>query len=239
VDQARLERLLAELDATEGSTSVLHRICVVCQRQTAVDGAGVTRLDHGTHELVIASDDQTAIVELLQLDLGEGPSIDSVRSFRRCHHADLASAEARALWPRFADAATQNGIAAAFAMPLLAGGVAVGSLGMYRRRTGELGVEQSADAEGLAELAALAVEKLDARTHIADLGISVESIAAWAYPAIVHNASGMVAEQLGIDVDHALLRLRALAFVRGCSVTYLARGVVQRDVQIEAWSDHD
>jgi GAF domain-containing protein len=239
VDHARLERRLAELDATDGSASVLHRICDVCRRQTAVDGAGVTRLDKGIHELVIASADHTAVVELLQIDLGEGPSIDSLRSFRSCHHADLASAEARARWPRFADAATRRGVAAAFALPLLAGGVAVGSLGMYSSRTGELDSEHVADAEVLAKLAALAIEQLDARTRIADLGISVESVAPWAYPAVVHNASGMVGEQLGISVDEALLRLRALAFAQGGSVTDLARAVVQRTVQIEAWSDHD
>lgn len=239
MDQARLERLLAELYATDGSTSVLQRICVVCRRQTSVDGAGVTRLDHGVHELLIASDDHTAVVELLQIDLGEGPSIDTLRSFRRSHHADLASAEARTRWPRFADAATRNGVAAAFATPLLAGGVAIGSLGMYSSRTGELNSEHFADAEVLADLAALAVGHLDARTRIADLGISVESVASWAYPAIVHNASGMVSEQLAIGVDEALLRLRALAFVQGSSVTELARGVVQRTVQIEAWSEND
>jgi len=239
VDQARLERLLTELYATDGSTSVLHRICVVCRHQTSVDGAGLTRLDNGVHELVIASDDHAAVVELLQIDLGEGPSIDTLRSFRRSHHADLTSAEARARWPRFADAATQNGVAAAFATPLLAGGVAIGSLGMYSSRTGDLDSERVADAEVLAELAALAVQQLDARTRIADLGIGVESIAPWAYPAIVHNASGMVSEQLAISVDEALLRLRALAFVRGGSVTDLARAVVERNVQIEAWSDHD
>ena len=94
MDQARLERLLTELYATDGSTSVLHRICVVCRHQTSVDGAGLTRLDNGVHELVIASDDHAAVVELLQIDLGEGPSIDTLRSFRRSHHADLTSAEA-------------------------------------------------------------------------------------------------------------------------------------------------
>ena len=98
----------------------------------------------------------------------------------------------------------------------------MGALGMYRRRTGDLELDQAADAWVLADLAALSVDHVGAATRIDGVGIAVEPAAAWNYPAVVHHASGMVAEQLAIDVEQALLRLRTLAFARGVPVTELS-----------------
>jgi hypothetical protein len=48
----------------------------------------------------------------------------------------------------------------------------------------------------------------------------------------------MTAVQLGISVDQAMLRLRAHAFVAGCSLADTAGDVVARRLRIEAWN-HD
>ena len=238
MDQARVERVLAELHAAESSTSVLDRICVVCVRCAGVDGAGLSRVDHGTPELLVASDHDTSLVEQLQIDLAEGPAVEALSSFRRSEHPDLASDDARRRWPKFADAALERGIRAVFAVPLVTGGVGVGAMAMYRRRAGGLGADQAADADVLADLAALAVDQLGTSTSIDAVGLTVEPLTPWSYPAIVHNASGMIAEQLAITVSEALLRLRTLAFANGHSVADIARQVVARDLRIERWGQH-
>ncbi len=238
MDHARVERVLAELHATESSTSVLDRICVVCVRCVGVDGAGLSRVDHGTPELLVASDHETALVEQLQIDLAEGPAVDARSSFRRSEHPDLASDDARRRWPKFADAALERGIGAVFAVPLVTGGVGVGAMAMYRRRAGGLGPDQAADAGVLADLAALAVDQLGGSTSIDATGLTVEPLTPWSYPAIVHNASGMIAEQLAITLSEALLRLRTLAFAGGHTVADLARQIVAREVRMERWDQH-
>jgi hypothetical protein len=115
----------------------------------------------------------------------------------------------------------------------------IGTLDIYNRRAGPLDPDQTADAQLLASLATLAVERPDNASGIDEVGVAVEPSAPWAHSAIVHNACGMVSVQLGISVDDALLRLRALAFVQGRSVTQLARAVVSRQLAIESWNLHD
>ena len=152
---------------------------------------------------------------------------------------DLTSDDAHARWPAFAPAVASRGFAAAFAFPLLDGGVAVGTFDVYNRMAGPLDSSQTADVSILADLATLAVAQSDTALVIEDVGIAVEPAAPWAHAPIVHNACGMLSQQLGISVDDALLRLRALAFVQNRTVTQLARAVVTRQVKIDRWTIHE
>ena len=90
----------------------------------------------------------------------------------------------------------------------------------------------------LADLAALAVDESGPASQIAGVDVGAETPEPWAHSAIVHNATGMVSEQLDIEVDEALLRLRALAFVTGRTVSDVAHDIVDRQLLIESWTDH-
>jgi GAF domain len=235
MDQWRLERLLSALHTTDSSTSVLHRLCLVCIDATALDGAGVSRISEGRHEMLVASDTTAELVEMLQISLGEGPCLEVMASFQPSLEPDLASPRAAGRWPNFARAALDEGIAATFAFPLITGGVAVGALDVYSKKRGDLAAPQVEDARVLAGLAALAVDQLDAGS-IDGVDLSIEPAEAWAYPGVVHNATGMVSEQLAIDVHEALLRLRAVAFVTERTVADVARDVVSRTLRIDSWA---
>jgi GAF domain-containing protein len=235
MDHRRLERLLSSLHATDGSSAVLDRICAVGV-EGPISGAGVSRIVDGGHVSLAASDDRAQQVERLQVDFAEGPCLDAVHSFRPQFEPDLASPAAVTRWPRFASAARDHGVAAAFAFPLMTGGVAVGALDLYASRPGRLEAEQMRDALLLADLAALAVEPSAASATVAGVELSAEAVEPWMYSAVVHNASGMVSEQLGIGVDDALLRLRAVAFATDHSVAEVATDVVERRLRLESWA---
>jgi hypothetical protein len=47
----------------------------------------------------------------------------------------------------------------------------------------------------------------------------------------VHQASGMVAAQLGVSIGEALIRLRAYAFAHDRSLTAVADDVVARELR--------
>lgn len=239
MDRERLERLLSALHRTDSSTSVLHRLCVVCTDTTALAGAGVSRISSGRHEMVVASDSTAAHVEMLQISLAEGPCLEVMASFHPSLEPDLASTRARGRWPNFARAALDHGIAATFAFPLITGGVAIGALDVYSRQTGDMASDQLEDALLLAHLAALAVDQLDAGSTIEGVDLSTEPAEPWAHAAVVHNATGMVSEQLGIDVHEALLRLRSVAFVTERTVADISRDVVSRKFRIESWRHGD
>lgn len=239
MDQGRLARLLTSLHSTDPSLSVLHRICVVCADTEWLDGAGVSRIDHGRHETLVASNPTAGVVERFQVDFGQGPCVEVFTTFRQYHEPDLRSERAARRWPEFSPAAVEQGVLAAFAFPLLHDGVATGALDVYSRRTGEMDPGQIEDTVLLADLAALAIGQYDQHTAVAEVGLSAETTEPWAHPAVVHNASGMVAEQLDIDVDEALLRLRAVAFVTGRPLADVSGDVVSRALMLESWSDHE
>jgi hypothetical protein len=212
---------------------------VVCADTTALDGAGVSRISSGRHEVLVATDSTAASVEMLQVSLAEGPCLEVMASFHPSLEPDLASTRARGRWPKFARAALDHGIAATFAFPLITGGVAVGALDVYSKRTGDMAADQLEDALILSHLAALAVDRLDTPSAIDGVDLASEPAEPWAHPAVVHNATGMVAEQLGINVHEALLRLRSVAFVTERTVADISRDVVSRSLRIESWGRGD
>ena len=237
MDQRRLDRLLGRLHAIDDGTSVLRRICSVAADVTSTAGAGVSRMVGGRPEALEATAGLAVSIETLQVALSEGPCVDTFESLKPSLEPDVASPAARARWPRFAPAALEHGVVAAYAFPLMSAGMAIGALDVYSTRTGELGKDQVADALVLAGLAGLAVERHDTETSISGVDLIAEPAEEWAHPAVVHNASGIVSEQLDIAVDEALLRLRAAAFVTGRRVADVARDVVERRMRIEAWVD--
>jgi hypothetical protein len=239
VDHPRLERLLEALHRTDDTATVLRRLCVVCIDRFGVNGAALSAVDNGQPRVLEASDDRAADVAAIQWELADGPCLEALATFRPAAGSDLTTHEASNRWPRFAPAATEHGILAAFAFPLLNGGVATGTLDLYDRTIRQLDTDQNADAIMVAGLATLAIEQRDSSLGIDEVGISVEPTAPWAHPAVVHNATGMLSAQLSISLDDALLRLRALAFVRNRTVTELARDIVTRHLTIEPWIDDE
>ena len=239
MDYDRLERLLSALHRTDNAAPVLQRLCFLCVDHVGADGASVTAVGDGIARVLNASDNDVATVAALQIELRDGPCLDAIATVAVVAQPDLTSIDALTNWPRFAPAAHRHGVGAAFAYPLVMGRNAVGSLDLYNRTTGPLGAHRSADVSMIADLAALAIGPPGIPHEIDDVGISVEPRAPWAHPAIVHNACGMVSQQLGISVDDALLRLRAFAFAQNSSVASLARAIVNREVRIDPWTSDD
>jgi hypothetical protein len=202
-------------------------------------GVGLSKLVAGSHEVVEASDSDARAVEQLQVTHAEGPCLDAIATFRPAAEPDLASRRSLDRWPHFARAALDQGIAAAYAFPLIAGGVAIGALDVYSARRGDLGDEAVEDALMLADLAALAIDRGGGSADIEGVDVTAGAAEPWAHPAVVHNASGMISEQLHIGIDEALLRLRASAFVMERPIADLAGDIVARKIRLEAWTGDD
>lgn len=239
MDERRLDGLLDRLQALEHDGSVLRRICLVTVDVTSMAGSGVSRILDHRHEALEATNAISANMEALQAEMAEGPCRQAVMTGKACFAPDMTSAQARQRWPRFARVAAEQGVLATFAFPLLSNRGAIGALDIYATEACELEHERLADVWLLASLAALAVDQGETQTSITGVDLASEPAEEWAYPAVVHNAAGMVSEQLEISVAEALLRLRALAFATGRRVRDVARDVVDRTLRIERWADDD
>lgn len=214
------------LQAPGRDVTVAH-VCQAMVAELDVDGAGLT-MTAGTpaREIVHATDDVAAAVEALQVTTGEGPCVDALAGDGPVLAGDLHQVEYRARWPAFTPAAVLSGARAVFALPLHLGAIRLGAIDLYRARAGSLTDAELADALVYADTAGMLL--LDGAAAAAgppdDLG---------AADAVVHQATGMLLVQLGVDAQTALLRLRAHAYAEGRPLEEVARDVVDRRLRLE------
>ncbi|MFI9561640.1 ANTAR domain-containing protein [Nonomuraea endophytica] len=232
--EARAARAWASIiGCVDGKPVTAGHVCRIASVAVGVDGSALslsTGLD--SQSLVYATDEVARQVEELQFTLGEGPGVEAWAYGGTCLAADLSSAATTARWPWFAPAAMQAGARAVFAFPLQAGAIRLGTLDLYRARSGPLTAEQMADALTFAA-AALGVmlhtahPQASPAQEVQPFGGMEES------RAEVYQATGMIAVQLGASLAEALVRLRAHAFSQGVGVAEIARQVVARTLRFD------
>ena len=227
---ARLIRILSRLAEDDGTGEAV-RLCQVCADITSMSGAGIMLLaDDQPQGSVCTTNAVSTRIEELQYTLGEGPCIDAHRHHTPVYEPDLAH-PTRLRWSEFARSAVHAGVRAVFGFPVAVGDVHLGALDLYRDRPGPLTDDQDADALAMADVAARAIITMQAAAAPGDLGPELE--VAGNFRFVVHQAAGMVAVQLGVGVDEALLRLRANAFRRGRAVSDVADDVVTRRLRFD------
>jgi GAF domain-containing protein len=220
--EALLRSASPERDAQPG------RICELCVETLDVSGAGITMVTAtGNRGVVCATDDRAARIEDLQITVGAGPCVDAVASGGPVLLPDLDNTEDvdLARWAGFAADIRRDGVRAIFAFPLQIGAVTLGALDLHRDRPGVLTDRQLAGALLAADAAAMALLHLN--TDQGD-AFARDTATGTDYRLEIHQATGMVAEQLGIKLDNAMLRLRARAFADGRSLAAISADVVAR-----------
>lgn len=222
----RLLRILGHLSAADHPGGDAERVCRVGVDVVGVSGAGIMLMsDAMPRGSVCTTDAVSSLLEELQYTLGEGPCVDAFGHDRPVLEPDLANPE-MPRWPAFSPSALQSGASAVFGFPLSVGSARLGALNFYRDGSGALSDEQYADAVVIAGVAAEAVLAMQAAAPAGDLGVAFGAGAN--LHLVVHQASGMVAAQLGVSVTEALMRLRAHAFANEHTLTEVAEAVVGR-----------
>jgi len=207
------------------------RLCEVCADVTGMTGAGIMLMSGDVPSGSVCSTNQvSALLEQLQYTLGEGPCVDAYQKERPVYEPDLAD-PASARWLAFAGPAIEAGARAVFGFPLRVGMARLGSLNLYRDRTGRLSDEQHADALVMADISAEAVLMFQANAPPGALAVELETSGDFQY--VVHQASGMVAAQLEGTVSNALIRLRGYAFANDRALKDVAHEVVARKLRFE------
>jgi hypothetical protein len=204
------------------------RLCGACVEVLGVSGAGVTLMSGRHSGPVCSSNDRAEVLEELQFALGEGPCQDAFARREPVAEPDLGRAPDR--WPNFTPPALEVGARGVFAFPLQAGRRPIGVLTLYQDLAGDLTDEQAVDSLAVADVLAqtmLTIHSLNDPDVLAD-----ELSDAGTHRAEVHQASGMVAVQLGIGVAEALVRLRAHAFATDRAVAAVADDIVARRLRL-------
>lgn len=213
----------------ESDTIGTVRLCTVCAKVTGVTGAGIMlMLDGELRGSVCSTDDVSALIERLQFELGEGPCVDACHLDRPVSEPDLASPRTPR-WLAFTPPVVAAGARAVFGFPLQVGAVRLGALNLYSDRARELTDAQHADALLVASMVAQAILAMQAGAPLGRLAAELEAGIDFQY--VVHQAVGMVAVQLDVDVAVALVRLRAHSFALDRPLADVARDVVSRTLR--------
>jgi GAF domain-containing protein len=227
----RLIRILARLAESDGDGEA-RRLCSVCAEVTSMSGAGIMLLSGDTPQgSVCTTDAVSALIEELQFVLGEGPCVDAHRQGVPIAEPDLAHPQTPR-WVEFARSAVAAGARAVFGFPVAVGDTYIGALNLYRDRPGPLTDDQHADALVAADVAARAIMRMQTGAAPGTLGTELE--AGGNFRFVVHQATGMIAVQLGVPIDEALIRLRSYAFSAGRSVSDVAVDVTQRRLRFDS-----
>lgn len=228
----RLSAVLAEMADVGGDAPlVLDRLCAAAVGLLSLRGAGISLIVEGElRGTAGVSDPGVAAVQELQFELGEGPSVDAWVSMEPVLESDLR-APAWVRWPAFGPAGVEAGVLAVFAFPLSLGAIRIGVLVLYRDRAGGLSVDELAYGLVLADLATWVILGLQSGAPVDALHEQLaEEPPHWAE---VHQATGIVAVQLGVGLDEAFVRLRAHAFVVGRPLGEIAREVVAHRLRLK------
>jgi GAF domain-containing protein len=182
-------------------------------------------------QTVCASDPVAARIDEIQIDLGEGPSWSAMRSRQPVLEDDRQRRSGD--WPAAHEALERLPIGALFAFPLHVGDLDLGSLDLYSTTRTRLTRAQIDDVAALASIVARQVLRR-ALAHLADSGDWEDPTDGRYSRREVHQATGMVAAELGVDVDEALIVLRAHAFACGRTVRDVAHDVVERRLSLSS-----
>ena len=196
-----------------------------------MSGAGIMLMANGHPQGSVCTTNQvSALLEELQYTLGEGPCVDAHREHRPVAEPDLADPAVRR-WTAFSPPAVAAGARAIFGFPVAIGLARLGALNLYRDEPGHLTARQHADALVLADVAGRAIIAMQADAAKDGLGAELEVGTDFRF--VVHQAAGMVAIQLGVPVEAALLRLRAYAFSHERLVVDVAKDVAGRRLRFD------
>ncbi|MGW2227991.1 ANTAR domain-containing protein [Streptomyces formicae] len=211
---------------------LLHDLTTHTVALLGVRSAGVTILNAtGQVDYLTASDEACRRLEEDQLELNEGPCLDSTRTGNTLAPVLLrADRPSRQLWPRFTVRALRAGITSVAAVPLRTpqhslGAVNLMSAGRVPTREDLCLAQLLADAAGTClhhRQTLLARDEI-----IRQLETALES------RIVIEQAKGVLASRLGIDVEEAFARLRGHARSRQQKLTELAALIAQGAVPAE------
>lgn len=218
--------MLAEVVSAGARATWPQALVEHCRGALGVAGVGLTLTDtDGLIAVAAATPGLARTGEELQFELGEGPCTEATTTGWVVRAPDLAVDPRWALYSREAGLA---GIRAESCVPLTVGAVRVGVLTVYCDEVGDLDPAAWATVRVHAEAATavLLLSKQDAADDVAEYAGAAADLTD--IRPVVHQAAGMVAIQLDVDLTDALLRLRAHAFSAGRTLRDVAADVEAR-----------
>lgn len=207
---------------------VLYRLTDQAVDVLGVQGAGVSlREGPDTLQFVAATDDRASRVEIAQVDARDGPCYEA---FRSGHVITVADLDGDQRWPRFRDAALEQGYRSVMGIPMPVSTQRIGALDLYRTAPGEWSPEEHDVAQLLANVASGYVFNWrslhEQETLAGQLQHALDS------RVIIEQAKGVLAERHGVDAGTAFQVLRKHSRSTSNPLHDVARQVVAGELRL-------
>lgn len=195
------DSLVADYDIVD----LLQTLIEECTTLFDAAAAGILLINSAQElEVIVSTDESSALLGLLQRRVGEGPCVEAITSGKVVSVRDLDEIAER--WPRFAEGARTSGYHAIHSIPMRLRDSTIGSLNLFRGHPGDLNAVDAAAAQALSDVATISIlqERLVRESDIAraQLQRALDS------RVVIEQAKGYLAHTQGVDMETAFLRIR-------------------------------
>ncbi|GEM00042.1 ANTAR domain-containing protein [Cellulomonas terrae] len=204
-------------------TSLLARLVSDCAQLLPADAAAfLVRTADGGFELLSATSHRVDELELYQAQRTTGPCADATRTGGPTSAVGRVRIVDR--WPDVGQEIVDAGFGSVHAYPMHWRGHAIGGLNLFAVAEEELSAASGVLAQSFADFATLAIVQPVA---LADDDLAERVSAALEGRAVVEQAKGVLAFQLGLDMAAAYDELLARSATNGTTLAQVARNVVR------------
>jgi transcriptional regulator with GAF, ATPase, and Fis domain len=213
------DTLVDEFDVIEFLQMVTARTAELAD----VSAVGLLLADHhGQLQFMAASDEETRLLELFQIQHHEGPCLDAFQTRAPVVNADLREATGR--WPMFAPRAARSGFRSVHALPLRLRTEVIGALNLFGTETSTFDPADIKVVQALADVATIGLlqERAIRRAEV----LAEQLQGALNSRVIIEQAKGALARIHGVSVDDAFERLRAYSRQNGRKLGEVAQAVI-------------
>jgi GAF domain-containing protein len=215
------DNLVVEFDVIDVLTTLATRSVALL----AVDAAGIMLGNGGIPlHLVAASGEQASLLELFELQAADGPALECFRTGL----PQTAIVPAGGRWPAFGEAAAKAGYQSVDVMPMRLRSNVIGALALLSTSTTDLGPDDLAVAQALADVATISVLQHRA---LQDAHVLADQLTqALSSRVVIEQAKGVLCERLHTTMDDAFNRLRRHARATNQVLSEVARKVTTSEI---------
>jgi GAF domain-containing protein len=198
------DTLVDDFDAIDFLNSLTEHAAAI----SGADAVGLMLADQRGHLQYLASSNDTGkLLELLQLQVEEGPCIDCYSSGHPIVNADLSTATDR--WPLFAPKALAAGFQSVHAFPMRLRENVIGALNLFGRPLTDFSPDETRIVQALADIATIAI--LQERNVVRAETLTEQLQGALNSRIVIEQAKGALAQLEGTTTTEAFESLRARA----------------------------
>lgn len=190
------------------------------------DGAGLTLLEQGRADTIVASATFVAEVDAIQYSLEQGPCITAALEGRTVRSGSLSSDEQ---WPLFGPRVGRLGVHSVLSLPLVTPGGVVGAMNVYAHPPNAFDDRAAQIGELFALPAAVAVQNAQVLAQTKRLAQQLQS--ALTSRAVIDQALGVLMSRVGGTAEEAFDRLRERSQAENIKLREVAQRVVDQAVR--------